>query len=206
MSLISKLLTAGLCAWLSFPLVGAAQQADLREGNAGGFNPSLNLGVPSSVLLTIHSDRLFAESAYGKRVAREMEGRSAVLMAENRRIEAELRAEELDLAERRSGMTSEAFRTLAAAFDQKVQETRRAQEAKFLEITTARDEARREFRQASVPILERIMAETGAAAILEQSSVLLSADAIDVTDLAVSRLDASLGEGTATGDAEPAKP
>ncbi|WP_420002722.1 OmpH family outer membrane protein [Arenibacterium sp. LLYu02] len=155
-----------------------------------------NLGIPSSALLTIHSDRLFAESAYGQRVAREMEARSAVLMAENRRIESELRAEELDLAERRSGITADAFRTLASAFDQKVQETRRAQEAKFLEITTAREEARREFRNISIPILEQIMAETGAAAILEQSTVLLSAEAIDVTDLAISRLDASLGEGS----------
>jgi hypothetical protein len=39
------------------------------------------------------------------------------------------------------------------------------------------------------------MAETGAAAILEQSTVLLSADAIDVTDLAITRIDTILGEG-----------
>ena len=39
------------------------------------------------------------------------------------------------------------------------------------------------------------MAETGAAAILEQSTVLLSADSIDVTDLAIARIDAILGEG-----------
>lgn len=187
---------AGLCAWLFFLDPASAQQAVAGPVSGFGFNPSQNLGIPSSALLTIHSDRLFAESAYGQRVAREMEARSAVLMAENRRIEAELRAEELDLAERRSGMTADAFRTLASAFDQKVQETRRAQEAKFLEITTARDEARREFRNVSIPILEQIMTETGAAAILEQSSVLLSAEAIDVTDLAVSRLDASLGEGS----------
>nr|WP_232367783.1 OmpH family outer membrane protein [Tritonibacter horizontis] len=154
-----------------------------------------NLGLPNSPLLTIHFDRLFSESAYGKRIAREMEGRSAVLMAENRRIESELRAEELDLAERRATMEADAFRALATAFDQKVQETRRTQEAKFLEITTARDDARRAFRETSIPILEQIMSETGAAVILEQSTVLLSAEAIDVTDLAISRVDAILGEG-----------
>jgi len=196
--------TVGLIAWLSCGLV---QAQSLAPGvGLGGFAPQQNLGVPSSLLLTIHSDRLFSESAYGKRVAREMEGRSAVLMAENRRIEAELRAEELDLAERRATTDPEAFRALAEAFDQKVQETRRTQEAKFLEITTAREEARREFRQTSIPILERIMTETGAAAILEQSTVLLSAEAIDVTDLAIARVDAILGEGTEPDGSEGGQP
>jgi len=189
-------------AWLSCGGLALAQGAGSTVG-LGGFSPEQNLGVPSSLLLTIHSDRLFSESAYGKRVAQEMEGRSAVLMAENRRIEAELRAEELDLAERRSTTDPEAFRALAEAFDQKVQETRRTQEAKFLEITNAREEARREFRQTSIPILERIMTETGAAAILEQSTVLLSAEAIDVTDLAIARVDAILGDG-AEADVPPA--
>ncbi|WP_065333954.1 OmpH family outer membrane protein [Tritonibacter mobilis] len=171
-----------------------AQDAAPNVG-LGGFSLEQNLGIPKSLLLTIHSDRMFSESEYGQRIAREMEGRSAVLMAENRRIEAELRAEELDLAERRSTTDPDAFRALAQSFDQKVQETRSTQEAKFLEITNARDEARREFRQTSIPILEQIMAETGAAAILEQSTVLLSADSIDVTDLAIARIDAILGEG-----------
>lgn len=192
---IGALLTAGLSVWL-FPLSGLAQSLPTATDiGRTGFLPEANLGLPASVLLTVHSDRLFSDSAYGRRVAREMEGRSAVLMAENRRIEAELRAEELDLAERRATTPQETFRALAQAFDQKVQETRRTQEAKFLEITTAREDARRAFRETSIPILEQIMVETGAAAILEQSSVLMSADAIDVTDLAIARIDASLGEG-----------
>ncbi|KUP92506.1 outer membrane protein (OmpH-like) [Tritonibacter horizontis] len=184
---------AGLLVWLLFG-TGHAQPFAPGAGT-GQFAPLNNLGLPNSPLLTIHFDRLFSESAYGKRIAREMEGRSAVLMAENRRIESELRAEELDLAERRATMEADAFRALATAFDQKVQETRRTQEAKFLEITTARDDARRAFRETSIPILEQIMSETGAAVILEQSTVLLSAEAIDVTDLAISRVDAILGEG-----------
>ncbi len=186
--------TAGVVVTLLSSSLLQAQEAAPNVG-LGGFSLEQNLGIPKSLLLTIHSDRMFSESEYGQRIAREMEGRSAVLMAENRRIEAELRAEELDLAERRSTTDPDAFRALAQSFDQKVQETRSTQEAKFLEITNARDEARREFRQTSIPILEQIMAETGAAAILEQSTVLLSADSIDVTDLAIARIDAILGEG-----------
>ncbi|WP_368484137.1 OmpH family outer membrane protein [Phaeobacter sp. HF9A] len=192
-------LSTALCAAPTYAQDSAttAAQTDLAAQSAErAFSPGYNLGVPSSPLLTLHSDRLFSESAYGKRIAREMEGRSAVLMAENRRIEAELRAEELDLAERRDSTEPEAFRALAKAFDQKVQETRRTQETKFQEIASAREEAQRAFRRTSIPILEQLMAETGAAAILEQSSILLSAESIDITDLAIARIDAVLGDGS----------
>lgn len=157
-----------------------------------GFGQGENLGLPKSPVLVVHSDRLFTDSAYGRRVAADMEARSAVLMAENRRIEAELRAEELDLAKRRAVMDPDAFRSLAQAFDQKVQETRRTQEVKFVEITNAREAARQQFGDISLPVLERIMAESGAAVILEQSMVFLSADSVDVTDLALSRIDTIL--------------
>ena len=53
--------------------------------------PNFQLGLPQSGILTIQPDRLFSESAFGKRVEREIEAEGAVLTAENRRIEAELR-------------------------------------------------------------------------------------------------------------------
>jgi len=162
-----------------------------------------SLGLPQSGILTIQPDRLFSESAFGKRVEREIEAEGAVLTAENRRIEAELRAEELELTERRSEMEPEAFRALADAFDQKVQETRRRQEQKLREINQMGEQARREFISASLPVLQQIMRETGAGAILDHSSVFLSAEAADVTSLAITRIDEVLGDGAADEDAEP---
>lgn len=153
------------------------------------------VGAPSSSILTISSDRLFVDSAFGRRVAGELEARSAVLSAENRRIEAELEAEEQDLTERRSEMEAEAFRVLADAFDQKVQQIRSEQEAKNRELSVFREGARIEFLNAAAPILEAVMRESGAAIILERSSVFLSANATDITDLAIERIDLILGDG-----------
>jgi len=153
------------------------------------------VGAPSSSILTISSDRLFVDSAFGRRVAGELEARSAVLSAENRRIEAELEAEEQDLTERRSEMEAEAFRVLADAFDQKVQQIRSEQEAKNRELSVFREGARIEFLNAAAPILETVMRESGAAIILERSSVFLSANATDITDLAIERIDLILGDG-----------
>ncbi|MFS4583230.1 OmpH family outer membrane protein [Phaeobacter sp. C3_T13_0] len=159
---------------------------------------TLQLGAPQTGLLTIQSDRLFAESAFGMRITQELDAEGAVLTAENRRIEAELRAEELDLTNRRGSMDPEAFRTLADAFDKKVQETRRNQDQKLRDINKMGDNARRDFFTASLPILQQIMTEAGAGAILEHSSVFLSADAADITDLAIARINEVLGDNRDT--------
>ena len=153
------------------------------------------LGVTGSPILTIESNRLFADSAFGQRVAREIEADSAVLSAENRRIEAELTAEERDLTERRPEMEPDAFRVLADAFDEKVQTIRREQDEKGRLLNQKQDASRVMFFNAARPILENLMREAGAAVILERSTVFLSANISDVTDLAITRIDAILGEG-----------
>lgn len=156
------------------------------------------LGLVQSPILTVESDRLFAGSMFGKRIAREIEADGAILAAENRRIEAELTAEEKDLTERRPTMDPEGFRTLADAFDQKVQTIRKQQDAKARALGQRRDASRAIFLRTARPILEAVMREAGATVILERSSVFLSANVSDVTELAISRIDAALGEGPET--------
>jgi hypothetical protein len=53
-----------------------------------------------------------------------------------------------------------------------------------------------EFFRIAAPVLEALMRETGAGVILERSSVFLSANATDVTDLAISRINAVMGDGS----------
>lgn len=153
------------------------------------------LGVPQTPVLTIVSDDLFAKSAFGQRVAAELEAESAILAAENSRIEAELSAEELELTERRPAMEVTEFRALADAFDQKVRETRQVQLSKARALTQKADLARGEFWEFALPVLETMMRDAGASVVLERSSVILSSGSTDITDLAISRIDAALGDG-----------
>ncbi len=155
------------------------------------------LGLPQSAILTIETDRLFAESAFGLRVATELEAESAVLAAENRRIEAELGAEELELTNRRAAMEPAAFRALAGAFDQKVRANRQAQDSKARALSQRSERARIEFLNVARPILETMMAESGASVILERSSTLLSANSTDITAQAIARINATIGDGAA---------
>lgn len=153
------------------------------------------LGLPNSEILTISSERLFAESAYGKRVAAEIESQSAVLAAENRRIEAELTAEEKELTAKRAGMDPASFRVLADAFDEKVQLIRNTQDTKARALAQKTDAARVQFFEAARPVLGAVMQEAGATVILERSSVFLSANATDITEIAIERIDAIIGTG-----------
>jgi len=155
-----------------------------------------SLGTVVSPILTIESDRFYAQSAFGKRVASEIEAEGAILSAENRRIEADLTAEEKALADQRAEMDPQAFRALADAFDEKVQTIRRTQDAKARALNLRNEAERTTFVNTAGPVLEVLMRDAGAAVILERRSVFLSANAIDVTDEAIQRMDAAFGDGS----------
>ena len=61
--------------------------------------------------------------------------------------------------------------------------------------------------QAAIPVLgEPADSENGAVAILDKNAIILSLSAIDVTEAAIARVDAALGDGSdpATPPEEPA--
>lgn len=174
-------------------LIGlAAPAARAQQGLGGLFSDP----VAASPVLVVELERLFAESAFGLRIAAEIEEEGSQLAAENRRIEAELIAEERQITEQRPGLTPEAFRALADAFDEKVQTFRREQDAKVRAIGQRNEEGQRAFLTAAQPVLQDLMTEAGATVLLDRRVVFLSAPAVDVTDAAIERIDAAIGDGS----------
>lgn len=153
-------------------------------------------GVLQSQVLMIDSDRFFSDSAFGKRISAEIDAEGARISAENRRIEAELTDEEKALTVQRPTLPAAEFRTLADAFDEKVQTLRKGQDAKARALGHRGEEARRRFLLAARPVLGDLMRETGAVMILERRSVFLASDAIDITDEAIAKIDVALGDGS----------
>lgn len=153
--------------------------------------------LPQNLILTIEPERLFAESAFGKRIASRIDEAGAALAAENRQIEAELTAEEKALTEKRADMEPSAFSALADAFDDKVQTIRREQDTKARALSLENDRAQVDFLNAIRPVLEELMLEAGSSVILERSSVFLSLNTTDITEIAIGRIDAAIGEGPA---------
>ncbi len=144
-------------------------------------------------ILTVDQDRLFVESAFGRSSLDRERVASTALEAENAQIEAALIAEEQDLTNRRPALETAAFTVLADAFDQKVERIRAAQDAKARDLGRTREADRLIFRRAVVPVLDKLMQDRGAVAIIDVAFVIRSASAIDVTDAAIIRIDAALG-------------
>ncbi len=157
--------------------------------------------VVRSPILVIDSERLYRDSDYGQRVAAEVTRGSEELATENRRIEAELAEEEKSLTEQRPSLEPDEFRKLADAFDEKVRKIRREQETKARAVVQRQDDARAAFLQAAVPVLEIMMRDAGAAVVLERRDVFLSLSAIDITDPALVRINAEIGDGAGGANA-----
>ena len=160
--------------------------------------PSLAQEAPGArwPVLVLRQDDLFEKSAFGLASTRRIDAANAALLAENRKIEAALEAEERDLTTRRASLPPSEFHTLSEAFNAKVEGIRAAQETKSRTIARTRDEDRQRFLKAAVPVLAAIMQEEGAQVILDEKAVVLSFDRIDITAEAIDRIDAAIGDGS----------
>jgi Skp family chaperone for outer membrane proteins len=164
--------------------------------------------APRSAILTLDQERLFRGSRFGQSVMADLAEAEASLLAENQKILVALEAEEKSLADQRPKVAAEEFSALADAFDQKVEAIRAAQDAKGREIAAMRAEGEKRFFELAAPILVELMTETGAVAILDKTTIIISFDAIDVTDRAIARIDATLGadDGTPPQQDAPLSP
>ncbi|MDB5657569.1 MAG: outer rane chaperone Skp [Cypionkella sp.] len=152
--------------------------------------------VQKSAIVTLDQDQLYLATEYGRALQVRFESESAALLAENRKIDAQLETEERSLTEMRATMTAQDFRPLAEAFDNKANGLRNAQDAKSKRLSESRDADRQAFFQAVAPVLGDYMVERGAVAILDKSAIVVSLGSIDITKEVVARIDERLGDGS----------
>lgn len=153
--------------------------------------------VEGPPVVTLSQERLFQESLFGQRLQEEIDAASTALARENREIEAALLEEERDLTARRAEMEADAFRPLAEEFDQRVETIREEQAQDLRRLTAQAEAARRYFIQATTPVLVELLQDRGAAAVLDSRAVIYSVEGIDITELALERIDAEIGDGGA---------
>ena len=185
-------------------LLVAALVAAVTLAMPAGTARAQEADVVRSPVLTVDPDALFTRSRFGQAFEEQMVADSRALEAENRRLEKELAAEEQDLTERRAEVAPGEFRDLADAFDTKVQRIREQQQEKARALSERGDSARRRFFSAAGPVLQTMMQEAGAAVIIDKRSVFMSANIVDVTQLAVERIDARIGDGADLPEEAPA--
>ncbi|PUB19364.1 OmpH family outer membrane protein [Yoonia sediminilitoris] len=150
---------------------------------------------PSHDVLIIDSDQIYIQSLYGKRIEAELAEEVAAVRAENDRIIATLREEELSLTARRPDMDPKAFREEAAAFDAKVEEVRSARVAKSSEVQQRQINARAEFDRRVQTIIANLLFERGAAIVIDISDAVVWVRSANITDDVIARIDRELGDG-----------
>ena len=163
---------------------------------SGAVAQAQDIGTIQSEILTLDPDRLFASTLVGKRLTDQYAAERDRLIAGNRALEVELRDEEQALTAARGDMTPKQFRTRADAFDDKVRSIRQENDRKARDLERGREIAPLSLMRMAEPVLVQLMRETGGKIILDNRQVLLRADAIDITDLAVARVDAAIGDGS----------
>lgn len=161
--------------------------------------------VPQAPILMVDRNRLMAETLFGKAVEARFKTENEALIAENLKLEQALESEERALTDRRKTLPAAEFQALASAFDAKTEDIRAAQDAKARAISARRDADRQKFLQAAVPVLGELMAQAGAVAVFDKDLVILSLRGVDITDEAIARIDAVLGDGSAEMADAPAE-
>ncbi|WP_101066347.1 OmpH family outer membrane protein [Roseovarius salinarum] len=158
-----------------------------------------DVGVVQSEVLVLDPERLFRNTEYGQSISADIQAERERIIEDNRKLEAELEAEEKALTEKRPEMSPEAFRDAADAFDKKVRRIRKENERAVRDLERRRERAPVTFMKRVEPILARVMREAGGVVVLDKRSTLLSADVIDITDLAIERVNRAVGDGREDG-------
>ncbi len=162
-----------------------------------------NVGIVQSDVLVLDPDRLFKETLFGQRLNSEYLKQREQLSALNDQRSADLEAEEQALTDLRAQKTPEEFRDLADAFDTKVQQIRRDSDRAVRDLELSRERAPGIFMRAVQPVLIELMRDAGGAVVMDVRTVLLRSDVIDITDVAIARIDLRIGSGpagTSSGD------
>lgn len=151
-----------------------------------------DIGPPQQPVVAIrilNQDRLLQESQRGQALLAALLEAEAELDRDNLALSEQLAEEERDLTGLRGSLDPEDFRARADAFDRRV-ETIRAERARLAQDLARRYDAEAQvFFQSALPVIAALMQDQGIVAILSPDAVILAADWLDITDLAIDRLD-----------------
>jgi Skp family chaperone for outer membrane proteins len=142
--------------------------------------------------LIINQEQILTESEAGRRLLAEEERERDTLRAEARALDAAFEEEERRLTEQRPNLDPAEFRRLSDEFDARVVQARRDQDTRSATLAQEFDQRRRAFYARVAPILVSLMDRYGAKAILDENSVLLADQSLNITAAVIAEIDATL--------------
>ena len=190
---MTRLRALGVALWAALLAPAALMAQD------GGFSLGQDVDAVDApaplTLRTLDEEALFRMSAFGQRVASEIETASRALEAENERLTAMLTQREIELTNLRTTMLPQEFRAAADAFDQEAEGIRRSQAQKRERLLQYEAAEQRRFFLIGAPVLEALLTRIGAQVLIDSRAVIVGAERIDITEDALEAIDAAIGDG-----------
>jgi Skp family chaperone for outer membrane proteins len=147
---------------------------------------------PAPPFLIINQEQILTGSEAGRRLLAEEERDRDALRAEARALDSAFEEEERRLTEERPNLDPAEFRRLSDEFDARVVQARRDQDERSATLAQEFDQRRRAFYARVAPILVMLMDRYGAKAILDENSVLLADQSLNITAAVIAEIDATL--------------
>ncbi|MEO1329593.1 MAG: OmpH family outer membrane protein [Pseudomonadota bacterium] len=157
----------------------------------GGAEDDQAVEQPPSNILIISVQRLTRNSMAGESIAEQAEALREQLLKPTQDRQEELRAEERELVALRDNLSEAEFDVRVEAFKTELREVRRAEQAAAARLQSAIRQATDRFRDERNRVLTEMMRRYDGAVMLDESTVVLSSNALDVTAEAIAALDAS---------------
>lgn len=170
--------------------------ATLAFASLASFAPAAS--AQGATILVVDNARVIRDSAGGKDMSAKINAIGQTMQNELAGEASALDAERQSLETRTQNMTREAvaadpqLRTQAEAFAGKAQAFQVKRQRASQELSQTEQAALNNFGVALDPILQQIVDERGADLLLERSVVAYASSSVDVTDLVIQRLDASV--------------
>ena len=147
------------------------------------------VGALAGGVRLLDMERLLTESRSGQALLAELEAAEQALEAENQALADDLAREERELTALRPELSPDAFRARADDFDRRVEIIRSERARLAQELARRYDREAQRFFDAALPILEELMQDQGITALLRPEAVIIAADWLDVTGMAIELLD-----------------
>lgn len=159
--------------------------------------PTQSAQAQGANIVVIDQARILRESAGGQDIQRKLQAIGQTIQAELQAEQSALGTEGRALEGRLANKSEEAIRadtglvSQMQSFQRKQQAFVQKSQVRQQELAQTEQNAIAEFYGALEPVLEQVLAERGGNLMLERSSVLIAQPALDATDLAISKINAT---------------
>ena len=159
--------------------------------------PTPSADAQGATIVVIDQARILRESAGGQDLQRKLQAINQTIQSELQSEQSALETEGRALQSSTANKSAEVIRADTAlvsqmqSFERKRQSLAQKSQIRAQELQQTEQNAITEFYTALEPVLEQVMAERGGDIMLERSSILFAGPALDATDLAISKINAT---------------